>query len=144
MKKSINKELYNSIKKERLIDLYFRNKDEPYEEVINISLDEEVEEKIENELSSELIINNKTNFIKNFNFFENNNSEMQNKIDKNNEFNFYLNSYSNLNENENKNYINNDSIFDIYKFEENSNQINLGPDSQMSSNFNYLTYPLKW
>lgn len=140
VKKSISEELYYSIKKEHLIDLYFKNKDEPYEDVINITLDEEAEEQIEYDINAQPLKNNLT-LNKNSNFFENYNSEMQNKIEKyNEEFNYDVNCNSYLYDTDSNNYSNN-SKFEIYKIKENSKQINQGPNSNMSPNINYHSYP---
>ncbi len=160
MKKSINEELYNSIKREHLIDLYFRNKDEPYEEVINITLDEEAdaesENKMENELnSSEQTIINKSNIanIKHNEIFSPSfNSEIHNKINKYNEDTYHQINYDSYLCQGESNFYTNNSNYDIYKFKENSNQIVNQMNSGLNSNFkiaanncsniNYHSYPL--
>lgn len=120
VKKSLNKELYQSVKKEHLIDYYFKNPNEPYEEVINITLDEEEEEKIDfNEANFEDVKN--FNLKNNLDLFDNYNSEIKKKIEKyNEEYNCNVNCNSYLYDE--KNNFSNNSNFDIYKLRENSNQ----------------------
>jgi len=133
MKKSINQELYQTLKKEQLVERYFKKKEEePFEEVIDITINEE-DEHSENEANS-----SEKNNIKNTNYMEidNSNSEIQNKILKNYEQSNCSLEFNPYNFDENNNYSNH-SNFEIFNMKRNLFNLKSSENHEKMKNSNF-------